>query len=77
MGFSSGGEVTTHLWLSVVQVLSIEPQNAKALFRRAQAYLGNHRAGLAKADLLTARRFHPANKAILRALHHLKNGGQI
>jgi len=46
------------------QALAIEANNVKALFRRAQAYLGTFDHELAQKDLVAAAKLEPANKDI-------------
>uniref|UniRef100_A0A6B2L8Q0 peptidylprolyl isomerase n=1 Tax=Arcella intermedia TaxID=1963864 RepID=A0A6B2L8Q0_9EUKA len=55
------------------QALDIEPDNAKALFRRGQAYFELKEFELARDDLTKADKLTPGNKQILHLLARSKN----
>jgi len=55
------------------QALAIETNNVKALFRRAQAYLGTFDHELAQKDLVAAAKLEPANKDIRDLLRKIQD----
>nr|NP_001381134.1 peptidyl-prolyl cis-trans isomerase D [Nasonia vitripennis] len=54
------------------QVLAVEPNNSKALFRRGQAYIGLNDYELALTDLKRANECSPSNKNILKEIDKVK-----
>jgi len=55
------------------KALAIETNNVKALFRRAQAYLGTFDHELAQKDLVAAAKLEPANKDIRDLLRKIQD----
>jgi len=64
------------LLICIFQVLDIDPNNVKALFRRGKAYLAQQDLDKAEADLTKASNAAPDDKAILKELSALKLKGK-